>query len=165
MGEGRVEVLAGDRALAALVARLTPEMIDLQQRLMMEYRTALCSWELDQESGELIFSDASVAKVVARIQYVGSWSAITRRWRWSWDNPTILPRNCAALEQVREYGRQHGLQRLTTGSFAATSDEVGLAMTAVSMKLLGGVGMFRTGGAMDTFVVCTEVGWARPMAA
>ena len=43
-------------------------------------------YDYDQEKSELVWSDGGVAKVTAKVQFVGSISTKSDSWLWSWDN-------------------------------------------------------------------------------
>lgn len=129
-----------------------------QDVLMSEYGMgAYERWDYYQETGEFVFSDGGVPKLVADFQVVGSVSTISNTWLWSWANPSVLERVKKDIHVVREFGERHELKELTEGKWEA--DEVdGWAMTNVTAKLLDAKGAYRCpdeNGAL--FVVFTEV--------
>jgi hypothetical protein len=40
-------------------------------------------WDYDQETGEFIFSDGGIPKLIANFQVVGSISTVSNTWLWS----------------------------------------------------------------------------------
>ena len=113
-----------------------------------------------QETGELIWSDGGVPKVVAKVQFVGSISKKSNTWLWSWANPTILEEVKKDLHAVKAFGEKHQIDRLTTAKWPA--DEVdGWEMTSVAAKLCGAKGAYRAPDSNGfTFVIFTDISWA-----
>ena len=117
-------------------------------------------WDWSMDTGELVFSDAGVPIVVAKIQFVGSISKIGGTWCWSWANVTIDDRVKSRILEVRRYGKERGIDKLTTPCWDA--DEVdGWEMTSISARLLGAKGAYRTPGDRRTFMylIMTDVRW------
>lgn len=46
-------------------------------------------WDYKQDSGKLIFSINGIPKIVASAQIVGSYSAYSSTWMWSWANESL----------------------------------------------------------------------------
>lgn len=117
-------------------------------------------FDWNQDDGTLVFSDSGVTKVVAEVQFVGSFSTISNTWLWSWDNATILPQVKQRMFEVREFGERHGIEELSTAKWPATVHD-GWAMTAITAKLLDAHGAYRTAdGDGFTFLVMTSIRWA-----
>jgi hypothetical protein len=134
-----------------------------QDILMSEYGMGGYErWDYDQETGEFVFSDGGIPKLIADFQAVGTISKISKTWLWSWANPSIEESVKEDVRLVRRFGEEHGLKELTEEKWAA--DELdGWAMTNVTAKLLNAIGAYRCpdeDGAL--FVVFTAV-W-RPSA-
>lgn len=115
-----------------------------------------------QDTGEVVFSDAGVPKVIARFQVVGDVSKKSKTWLWAWGNRTVDPKLAVAAGRVRDYGETHGLRKLTEAQWPAEEDD-GWCMTAITAKLLGAKGAYRlpdleNGGAL--FMVFTDIRWA-----
>jgi hypothetical protein len=112
---------------------------------------------ITQETGEFVFSDGGIPKLVADFQVVGSISHISNTWMWSWANPSILESVKKDIHLVREFGEKHKLKALTEEKWDA--DELdGWAMTNVTARLLNAKGAYRCpdeDGAL--FVVFTDV--------
>jgi hypothetical protein len=107
-----------------------------QHILMAEYGMGGYErWDYYQETGEFVFSDGGVPKLVADFQVVGSISTLSNTWLWSWANPSILEPVKKDLYLVRRFGEEHGLWELTEEKWPA--DEIdGRGMTNVSARLL-----------------------------
>ena len=46
-------------------------------------------WDWERDTGELVFSNAGKARVVADCQAVGSYSTESKSWMWSWANRSV----------------------------------------------------------------------------
>jgi hypothetical protein len=117
-------------------------------------------YDWDQGTEQIVFSDSGVAKVVADIQFVGSTSTLSGTWLWAWDNPTVDARLRRDVLRVRDYGRRHGIRKLTRAKWPA--DEVdGWEMTSISAKLLQAEGAYRSPGENGaSFLLLRNVRWA-----
>lgn len=117
-------------------------------------------FDWDQETMQLVWSDAGVAKVIADIQFVGSISTKSNTWLWAWANPTVLSQLSHDVTNVREYGHAHGIEKLTKDKWAA--DEIdGWEMTAITTYILKAQGAYRSpDGDGFTFMVFTEIRFA-----
>lgn len=99
-------------------------------------------WDMDQETGLLIFSNPDGSQVTTTAQIIGTFSTRDNSWLWSWDNPSILdPLKTDALK-VKAYGEQHKIERLTTRKWIGTEEEA-WAMAALAAKLNGSDGVYR----------------------
>lgn len=100
-------------------------------------------FDWDQEKMQLIWSDAGVPKVIAKIQFVGSISTKSNTWLWSWANPTVSTTLSETMTSVGDYGHTNGFIKLTDEKWAA--DEVdGWQMTAIAAYLLNAHGAYRS---------------------
>jgi hypothetical protein len=114
-------------------------------------------WDLDQDSGELVFSSRGKPAVVAKIQFVGSISNTSKTWLWSWANRSIEPALSKSMSVVREYGKKHGHRKLTDRRWQADETD-GWEMTAVANYLLKGKGVYRPPfDAGFSYVVITDI--------
>lgn len=109
-------------------------------------------WDLSQNDGHLHFTFPAMT-VSAPAQIIGSFDSKKCTWLWSWANPCIdsgLTRDAARL---MEYGKQHGIRRLTTPEWAAEEMD-GWRMAALACRLCESNGAYR-GPAGTTFVFIT----------
>ena len=135
------------------------EYLKVQQEILQtEYGMGRYErWDWDQETGEFVFSEKGVPKLVADFQVVGSISTISNTWLWSWANPSILENVKKDIHKVREFGEQNGLVELIEEKWPA--DELdGWAMTNVTARLLKAKGAYRCPGDNGaTFIIFTTV--------
>jgi hypothetical protein len=117
-----------------------------QARLDALYGIGGCDrYDWDQETGQIVFSDSGVARVVADVQFVGSISSRSGTWLWAWDNPTISTGLTRAARRVRRFGEQRRIRRLTEATWPA--DEVdGWEMTSIAARLTQAEGAYRSPG-------------------
>jgi hypothetical protein len=114
-------------------------------------------WDVDQDTGELVFSNDGVVALVARIQFVGSVSTTSGTWLWSWADDSIEPALYARTAEVREYGRWHRVDRLTEGHWPAAESD-GWEMAAVANFLLKARGVYRAPFETGfSFLVITDI--------
>jgi len=98
--------------------------------------------DYEQDTGKMIFSDPDVIpKVVAEFQVVGSLSSRSNTWLWAWDNPFLLENTTATVHEVRKFGEEHGLEKLTSPKWDATEEDA-REMTAVAAKILKAEGVY-----------------------
>lgn len=142
------------------------ELIDKSYDYLYEQQEALGAidnmaehnrWDIDQDNGTLTFSNDDVPLVVANIAIAGSVITSQNTWRWSWANPSIDPKLSAPIEVVRQYGAEHGLDKLTDRGWPAEEID-GWEMVAIANYLLQGKGAYRApAGDLLLFVVITDI--------
>ena len=163
--------------ISSLIARLTPFSLSAAnpgwddlvrtsneymntQRVSLEADYQISSyerWDIDQEKGELVFSDAGTPKVVATIQFIGSFSATSNTWLWSWGNESILPNLSERLSTVRAYGQKHRFAKLIDAKWKSTEND-GWEMASVANYLLKAKGIYRPPfNQGNTFIIMTEI--------
>lgn len=114
-------------------------------------------WDYDQGTGQFIFSDKGVPKLIADFQVVGTLSTVTNTWLWSWANPSILESVKTDIHVVKQFGEEHDLEELTQEKWDAKELD-GWAMTNVSARLLNAKGAYRCPDDNGfTFVIFTDV--------
>jgi hypothetical protein len=99
-------------------------------------------WDYDMDKETLTFSHKGVTRVVANIQVAGTISNESKTWLWGWANQYFPENVTSALSVVREFGEQHGIQKLTEDKWAATVED-GWEMSAVANRLIKGKGVYR----------------------
>ena len=114
-------------------------------------------WDIDQQIGDLVFSDNGEVKLIAEVIFLGTYSLVSNTWLWSWANETIFDNLKKEMEIVKQYGHDNGYSDLTTPQLEATeADSWGLA--AFATRILNGMGIFRPkseGG--YTFMMIKEI--------
>lgn len=114
-------------------------------------------WDLDQETGALVFSNDGVPAVAAAFQFVGSFSTKSGTWLWSWANPSIEPGLHEGLQAVVAYGEANGFSKLTKAKWAAEEVD-GWEMAAITAYLLKAKGVYRPPFSNGvSFVVITDI--------
>ena len=112
-----------------------------------------------QGTGELIFSDAGVPIVVARIQFVGSVSRRAGTWMWSWANPSIESAVKDRILEVKRFGESREAWQLVEPTFPACEAD-GWELTSISANLLQARGAYRTlDHGVFTYLILTDVRW------
>lgn len=143
-----------DRLLQTCVLELNEK----QEALNREYDLFQHErWDWNQDTGEIVFSNAGVPAVTARFQFVGSVSTVSDTWLWSWSNFYFEPHTTSRLLKVREFGEAQDFANLTVPKWPATEED-GWAMTAVAASILGAPGAYRTPGENGyTFMLLTDI--------
>lgn len=139
----------------------THRLIDLNSRCEDKFDIGQWErWHYDLAAGTLTFSDSDRARVVARIQVVGSTSEKAKNWQWGWANPNLPPDSTAASRKAREFGESERISLLTE-RFLPDDEFLGWEMTAVTADLVGAKGAYRCPGDDGfMYVVYTDVHWA-----
>lgn len=114
-------------------------------------------WDLDQQTGEIVFSNAGVPAVAARFQFVGSTSTVSDTWLWSWANFSLERSNVEEMLTVRTFGEAQRFATLIVPKWPA-AEEDGWELTAVATKVLDAEGAYRAPTeAGFVFMALTEV--------
>lgn len=97
-------------------------------------------WDYSMENSTLIFSEEGKAKVICKIEVVGS--TTPQSWEWSWGNEN-LPVVCRTrMGAVYELGEQRQWERLTT-LFLESDQYVGWECASVASHVLNGIAVYR----------------------
>jgi hypothetical protein len=99
-------------------------------------------WSLDMSRGDLLFEFADGVVATCPAQIVGSLDTTDSSWLWAWANPSIPDSLIRDALQVREYGEQRKIARLTSAEWACTEDDA-WSMAALACKLSGAQGVYR----------------------
>lgn len=110
-------------------------------------------WDIDQQVGDLVFSNDDGTTATAPAQIIGSFSTNDNSWLWAWDNPSIVDAMKRDALKVKQYGEQHGIENLTTRKWIGTEEDA-WAMAALAVKLTGAQGAYR-GPSGKSFVFMT----------
>ncbi len=109
-------------------------------------------WDFSQETAELVFTFPEVI-VCAPAQIIGTFDSQVGTWMWAWANPSIAESLARDAARVREYGRAHGIRRLTLTKWAGAEADA-WQMTALACRLCEANGAYR-GPAGTTYVFFT----------
>lgn len=110
-------------------------------------------WDINQNVGDLVFSKLDGTKVLAPAQIIGTFNVKDQTWLWAWANPSIVDKLKANALQVKGYGEEHGLEKLTEPVWKGTEKDA-WEMTALALKLSGDHAAFR-GSSGSTLVFMT----------
>jgi uncharacterized protein DUF6882 len=124
--------------------------------LMAHHQSMWCidrapRWDLSQGVGELVFTfPDGIVKTPAQI--IGAIDTSTSMWWWAWGNPSVAKHLQRDALHVLEYGKRHGIERLTTAQWKA--DEIdGWYMAALATHLCSKNGAYRgPAGTMHVFM-------------
>lgn len=151
---------AADPTFEELLASSHEYLQVQQQKLEDEYSLSTYErWNVDQETGELVFSNKGATGVIAKIQFVGSVSKTSQTWLWGWANESVLPGLTERIEVVRTYGEQHHFEALTERKWTAEEAD-GWDMAAITNYLIKGKGVYRApapSGQLFSFLVITDI--------
>ncbi|MBG8553553.1 hypothetical protein I5L79_08345 [Hymenobacter sp. BT594] len=113
------------------------------------------NWFYNQATGLLTFSTGD-DELNFKYVNVGSFSKKFNTWKWSWDNEHTLSKVKDDILHVKEFGEKHGYEKLTGGYFASSEHEA-WEFTAITAKLMKGIGAYRpTSEHLLIFMVLTE---------
>ena len=98
-------------------------------------------WDIDQEIGELVFSDPGHPKLVCSVTMLGSFSDQSGTWMWGWANPSLLEPLTRDTNALREYGEENEIEDLKVEKTPATDGEA-WALSALACRILGGLGLY-----------------------
>jgi len=116
-------------------------------------------WDVDQESGKLIFSKEGDPQVEAEIQYVGTISTQSDTWMWAWANDSLVENIKYSSKEVRDIGEQFGFLNLAAAHWPATEED-GWEMTAIMAKVLNAIGAYRAQRDYGvTFMIINNAKW------
>ena len=114
-------------------------------------------WDLNQDSGQLIFSFPDGLKAECPAQIIGTYNSEDHTWLWAWANPSIDDKLKVDALKLRKYGEEHHIDLLTTRKWRGTEDDA-WSMVAVAVKLCGEQGAYRgPAGATRVFIAFGEI--------
>ena len=141
-----------DDAYNNLLNECVIEVSGKNQKLAHEYGLGSFErWDINQEIGELVFSDNGVSRLVCSVTMLGSFSDKSETWMWGWANPSLLEPLTRDTNALRVYGADNGIEDLTVEKTSATEDEA-WALSALACRVLDGLGLYR-GPTGNGFVV------------
>jgi len=91
-------------------------------------------WNIDQEQGDLIFSNADGTTAVCAAQIIGTYNDEDQTFLWAWANESIHEQLIQGALTLREYGEEHHIDRLTAPQWTGTKDDA-WELTALAVKL------------------------------
>jgi hypothetical protein len=115
----------------------------------------------DMETATLTFLENGQPRVVATIEFAGTYASVPKTWMWAWANPSVPGAATRRLNEVREYGRKHDLVPLYADHWHAPEVHA-LEMAVVTAYLLDGRGVYHApAGPPGTtvYMVITSAQW------
>ena len=104
-------------------------------------------WDVDQNTGKIVFSFADGKTATAPVQIVGTFDPRNGTFLWAWDHPAVAAPLSRAAKVTREWAERNNVERWTTRMVRCTESEA-WEFTAVAARLDGATGAYRapTGG-------------------
>jgi len=97
-------------------------------------------FDWDQEQGIIIFGGVGKDRIIADIQFIGSWSESAGTWMWAWGNDTISEPMKRAVLEVRTFGSVNDLIELTdpvwSGPIEAAWDMASLSSYILQSEMI-----------------------------
>jgi hypothetical protein len=100
-------------------------------------------YEYDLHRREIWWGDVGVPKVRGKVTIVGSISTKSDTWLWSWGNPHFNEVDLGPILEVKKFGEQESITKLTESKWAAQEVD-GWEMTSVSARLLEAQGAYKS---------------------
>ena len=120
------------------------------------------NWHYDQLTGELIFSDNGVKKLIIDYEEVGSVSEETNTFLWAWDNQYTEKLVKSEIIKVKEYGHKRDFEKLIKPKWKADQYD-GWEMAAIASYLLQTKGAYRvpiSDKKLFSFMIFKKIRWA-----
>ena len=106
------------------------------------WHLAKTSWDVDQDTGTIIFTRPDGITATCPVQIIGTYNTGDGTWLWGWDHPSVAPPLQEHARNVKAYGEQHAIPRLTTRKVSCTEDEA-WQFAALACKLCKAQGAYR----------------------
>ena len=114
-----------------------------QKRMEDEYAIGTYeSWDYDQETGFLSFSNGDTVKIKIQYEEVGSISKNSKTWLWAWANPHLEGKIKSEIEIVKRYGIENKFEPLTKSKWYGNEYD-GWEMAGISALLMNAKGAYR----------------------
>ena len=119
-------------------------------------------WNLDPGRGELVFSFPG-RLAIAPAQIIGAYDGQSGLWTWSWANASVPETLAEHAIQLKAYGEQNSIPRLTTAEWAGEESDCWY-MAALACRLCGFQGAYRGPSEnLYSFITFGEVNLNPPM--
>lgn len=119
-------------------------------------------FDWSQSEALIVFSTDGIPKVVADIQFVGSYSDTSKTWLWAWANDSIESHLTRDSERVKTFGAARGFKQLTDARWSATEND-GWQMAFFQADLTDADMAYRTPFEQGkTYFTLKNIRWAPP---
>lgn len=109
------------------------------------------SWNVDQDTGQIVFSFADGVIASAQAQIVGTFNSRDNTFMWGWDHPSVVPALQENALRVKAFGEEHGVGELITQKVQC-NEKRAWDYTALAMRLSEANGGYRGEASPGTFV-------------
>lgn len=152
------DIDAADQSWSELIRNSRAYLDETQTKLETDFHLSQHErWEIDQDKGELLFLSGGAPAVVAKFQFVGSYSSTDHTWLWGWGNKSVLPALSTKIRVVKEYGEKRHFAKLRERKWDAEEAD-GWDMAAIANYLLKAKGVYRPPYSKGvSFVVITDI--------
>ncbi|MDG9669521.1 hypothetical protein ONV78_17405 [Hahella sp. CR1] len=99
-------------------------------------------WDLDQDVGDLEFSNNGEIVVKCKIVILGSYSSVSESWMWGWANDTLSSYLTDETLKIKEYGEANRVMDLTDSQTYATEGEA-WGLGSYGCRILDGMGIYK----------------------
>jgi hypothetical protein len=117
------------------------EMEVAQALMARKYGLPADRWNMDQSEGTIRLSTSAKSTFVFDATAVGSLA--NGSWMWAWANESILPGFSRESAELKKLRKTTGLSFFTEPVWDDLNEEDGWKASAVALKTLGGLGVFR----------------------
>ncbi len=111
------------------------------------------TWDVNQETGELIFTFADSTTATTQIQIIGTYDTVSKTFLWGWDHPSVLEPLREHAKLTKAWGIANRVSKFTTLEVNCSETEA-WEFTAVAVRLANANGAYR-GPAGTTMVFMT----------
>jgi hypothetical protein len=119
------------------------------------------AWNLDQESGSLVFDRKDGIRITTSAQIIGTYNTADETWLWGWDNPSVVESLRHDAQAVRNYGQTHAEPLLTERKVSCPESDC-WKFTALACKLCDAQAAYRgPAGTVRVFMTFKNVQLAK----
>jgi len=118
-------------------------------------------WDFSQDTGQLVFSNQGVKKVIADVQVAGDWTA-KNSWMWGWNNDSIRAPLKKEMFKVRDFGKEKNYYELITPEFPVIDPDYAWSLTAVAGGVIKAKSAYRgQNGTGYIYFLITDLRWVK----
>jgi len=120
------------------------ELKTIQGSFKSEHRIDdFASWYYTESTQLLRLYSNDSDEIFLKYVPIGTYLERNKTWMWSWANKHALEQNKNETLRIKELGEKEGFDKLAEGYFTADNYD-GWEFVAIALKLLGGIGGYRT---------------------
>lgn len=123
--------------------RISREVREKQETFRNLYRIDdYQQYYYSQSTGVFTFLNTDADNIFFDYQEIGTIALKPGTWLWSWSNSSIYERVKISSRQLREYGLENNIQKLTQNTWSAEEID-GWEMLSVAYDILNPLGLYR----------------------